>query len=589
MSARPLVFIPAEREIFARREILAPSRWASRHIIVQDGMYAGSPVRMDVSPYMPGILDMYARRGVEEIIVCGSLQIGKTLILYICLGWAMDYRPGTKMLAMPTKETRDRVKKDKLLPLIKASPILRRQLHKARTDNLALKNGANIWLSTAESPSQRASITVQDLYLDEEDLYGASGHGNAVEDFKGRTRSLGARAKILRVSQPKGDSSSSIWTAITTQVDQLYCYEVQCPVCRTHHLPDLANLMVLEGEKDPLVIRRKKLARYSCPTCKWQWSDHIRDLAVAAGRWRPYRYSDERGFEPAERVDGLRAVGFHVPAFLARSVSLSALMAKKMLADATDDPKVKMQFANDELGIPDSPVEMQTDSERLLELRQPWLPPRAVPHGAVALICGIDMQKRGFWYLVRAWMPSLASYIIDYGSLESWDDVYCLAFDTWYPVLAEGGLPGWTRDMAQLPADCLTGELMPIWRAGLDTGGTETEGVFTRTEEAYLWTRQNGQGVVHACKGASHAQTAYVRRVIRERMPHNGKPIPGGLPLYLLDTGNLKTIEFSRLMNPENTQPLRLHAGCDETLAAQVASERLARKGNKLVWEREKG
>lgn len=106
------------------------------------------------------------------------------------------------------------------------------------------------------------------------------------------------------------------------------------------------------------------------------------------------------------------------------------------------------------------PVELQTDVDRLLELRDPHLPPRTVPHGAVALTCGIDVQKRGFWYLVRAWMPTMASYVIDYGYLGSWDDVQALVFDTCYPV--------------QGPDGSDVGERMPIWRACIDSGGTET-------------------------------------------------------------------------------------------------------------------
>ncbi|MDR2051123.1 MAG: phage terminase large subunit family protein [Deltaproteobacteria bacterium] len=607
---RSFRFTRPECELFARREALSPSLWASRNIIVQDGLYAGSPVRMDVSPYLPGILDMYARRGVEEVVVCGSPQTGKTLLLYICLGWAMDYRPGTKMLTMPTKDTRDRVKKEKLVPLLRGSPALRRQIAKVLNDNIALKNGTHIWLSTAESPSQRASITVQDLFLDEEDLYGSSGAGEPVEDFKGRTRSLGGRAKIMRVSQVKGDIGSSIWRALTGGVDQLYCYETRCPACWERHLPDLGNLVVEEGGKDPLSIRRRKLGRYKCPRCGYLWSDYARDLAVSGGGWAPYSYSEERGFEPlppGEEIKEPRAAGFHLPAVLARSVSLSSLAARRILAEASDDATVKMQFANDELGLPYSPVELATDEERLLALRVSWLPPRAVPHGAVALTCGIDVQKRGYWYLVRAWMPSLASYIIDYGSLETWEHVATLIFDTYYPVLApewsgpeEGTKAASARSAGASPAlpgeampstspEMFSGEVMPIWRAALDSGGTETEGVFTRTEEVYMWVRAHGGGVAHACKGASHSQTAYVRRVIRERLPHSGRPIPGHLPLYMLDTGSLKTIDFSRLLNPESSQPLRLHAGCGPDLAAQLSSERQVRRGGKLVWERKGG
>lgn len=574
MGYPALAFTPSERRIFAKREAVSCSAWAARNLIVQDGIYRGSPLRLDVSPYLSGPLDAYSRAGVEEVILCGSLQIGKTLFLYACLGFAMDYRPGTKMLAMPTRPTMERVVDEKLLPLLKGSPALRKLISKARRESISLSDGTAIILAAAESPSQRASITVQDLFLDEEDLYVSGGHSNALEDFKGRTRSYGPWRKVVRACQPKGGEESSIWRGITREADQLYCYEVACPACRQFHLPDLANLVVPGGEEDPKEIRRGKLARYRCPHCKWAWSDHIRDLAVAAGQWRPYRYSPQHGFEPAPAVDAPISVGYHLPAILSRSVSLSELAARRIIAEASDDPEVKRQFCNDDLALPYIPVELKTTSEKLLELREPWLPARTVPHGAVALTCGIDVQKRGFWYLVRAWMPTLASYVIDYGQLAAWEEVYGLLFNTWYPVQASGD-----------EAAAASGEMMEIWRAGIDSGGTETDGVYTRTEEVYNWVRAYGMGRAFACKGASHAQVLPVRRTVRERMPHNGRPIHGGLNLYLLDTGVFKTLDFSRMLNPHSEQPLRFHSEAEPTLTEHLSAEEMVRKNGKLVWQ----
>ena len=505
-------FCEAERRVFARREKLTVSQWAGKYLIVQDGIYRGSPLRLDVSPFLRGPMDAYSRPGVREVVVCGSLQVGKTLLLYACLGWSMDYRPGIKMLAMPTRESRDRVVEKKLRPMLQGSPVLRRMVAKYRRENILLKDGTSIELATAESPSQRASITVQDLFVDEEDLYSRSGDSSPLEDFKGRTRSYGDFAKIIRACQPKGDESSSIWTGITRQVDQLMCYEVVCPACRHQHLMDVDRIVVPDGETDPRLIRSRKLARYRCPHCQYLWSDHARDLAVASGRWRPYVWTGA-AFEPGPDISDARSIGFHLPAVLSRFVSLSDLAARRILA-GSDDPAQQRQYHNDDLGMPWSPVELQTDVDRLLELRDPHLPPRTVPHGAVALTCGIDVQKRGFWYLVRAWMPTMASYVIDYGYLGSWDDVQALVFDTYYPV--------------QGPDGSDVGERMPIWRACIDSGGTETEGVYTRTEEVYMWVRANGCGVVHACKGASRPPAAPVRWVVRERHPHKGRPNPRG-------------------------------------------------------------
>jgi len=249
------------------------------------------------------------------------------------------------------------------------------------------------------------------------------------------------------------------------------------------------------------------------------------------------------------------------------------------------------------LALPYSPVVIKTDSEKLLELREAWLPPLFVPHGAVALTCGVDVQKRDFWYLVRAWMPSLASYVIDYGQLATWDEVHKLIFETAYPVLGADGLPSGMMDVGQARMEredyiyAMTqhahGEVMPIWRAGLDTGGTKEEDkVYTRTEEVYMWVRQYGGNTAFACKGASREQAATVRWVVRERMPHNGRPIPGGLRLFMLDVNNLKSQEFSRLLNPDSKQPTRFHSGADQVLTDQLSAERLVRKGTKHVWER---
>ena len=77
-------FCEAERRVFARREKLTVSQWASKYLIVQDGIYRGSPLRLDVSPFLRGPMDAYSRPGVREVVVCGSLQVGKTLLLYAC-------------------------------------------------------------------------------------------------------------------------------------------------------------------------------------------------------------------------------------------------------------------------------------------------------------------------------------------------------------------------------------------------------------------------------------------------------------------------------------------------------------------------
>jgi len=146
-----------------------------------------------------------------------------------------------------------------------------------------------------------------------------------------------------------------------------------------------------------------------------------------------------------------------------------------------------------------------------------------VPNDAVALTCGIDMQKSNFYFLARAWDKDLTSWLIQYGTLSTWDDVEKFVFDTRYPVQGSTEAKG-------------------IFRAALATGGgVNADDDWTRTEEAYEWLRDNIRGVIFGIKGASKDPFDTVQVKIMDRMPKSRKPIPGGLELRILHTQRLKS------------------------------------------------
>jgi len=131
-------------------------------------------------------------------------------------------------------------------------------------------------------------------------------------------------------------------------------------------------------------------------------------------------------------------------------------------------------------------IVVKSTEARVLNARCELLP-QTVPAEAIALSAGIDMQKLGFWFTVRAWAKDFTSWLIHYGFLPSWEDLDNLLFNTVYPQPAAG------RDLR-------------IWRAGFDTGGGKKYEEMSMTEEAYWWIRQNGAGRgcrVYATKGSS--------------------------------------------------------------------------------------
>ncbi len=553
-------FTAGERDIFRRRPYVPLSVWASENVILKDGPYAGSRFRLDVNPYLQGIMDTWSDPSVEEVDVSGSAQTGKTVIIHSAIAYSVDQRPGPRMLAMQDDDAIAKVMTAKLMPIFKASPVIRGKLGKARASFVTFRDGTALFLASAMSQSQRASISIQDLFLDEEALYKQiAGQGVPVAEFIERTRSYSDKRKILRLSKPIGGEECSIVQALE-ECDEVREYHARCPACSTLQPFTEEGLTTSEKTANPQEVERRKLGRYKCCHCGYLWSDTIRDRAVLHGRWIA-----------AEPVAKPRRVGFHLPAILSKAVSISEVVAAKMRADASDSPAVKQQYDNGIWARPHRQVAVETSQEQILSRIDPDLPPRTVPGDAVALTAGIDVQARGFWFTVLAWRPDMSSALIDYGRLTDWDSVLAL-LDTRYPFEEDSPKHGASLN---------------IWRAGIDSGGTKTGmAVVSRTEEVYSFVRRHGQGRLFACKGASRETYTPVRAVSIDRMPSSKVRIPGGLWLYLLDTNTFKALLFSRLQ-PDASQPFTLHNATDESFALQMTAERQERgKDGKMSWVR---
>ena len=287
-------------------------------------------------------------------------------------------------------------------------------------------------------------------------------------------------------------------------------------------------------------------------------------------------------FNPgAEGIQG-RRLGFWLPAVLSRAVSLSEAAAGQIRADVEADQEKRQAHANGIWALPYVAVTVEPDEQLVLRRRDFDLPARTVPHGAATLTCGIDTQKRGFYYLVEAWMPNMNRYIIDYGRLAEFDDINRLVWETSYPVLDSSGKE--------------SGQFMEIWRAAIDTGGTETDdGVYTRTEEVYEHVRMYGFERLHAAKGASRAMPTAVRWTVLDKLPSRQTRIPGGLMLYMVDTSKIKGKIFGALMDEEARRTIGVYGydpgaedqtGLHDDLAEQLCAERQVRTASgKLVWE----
>ncbi|VFQ43494.1 terminase gpA endonuclease subunit [Desulfoluna butyratoxydans] len=564
-----VVFTEAERSVFKPKEKVTVSQWAEKHRWVAKGPAQGLWTN-DLTPYLVEPMDAWNKPWVQKILLCFAPQTGKTQVAINCMCYAADQDPDPAMYVMPDEKVLKRISRRQIIPAFKGSPrtasLLSKKADDVSTYAINFTNGMDLMMAWATSPAVMASESVRYLFFDEPGKY-PEFSGKEADPFslgEVRTNAYPYTKKILYFSTPAkhGGAFSRI---MEKGVDLWYHYEALCPFCGTYQKMEFGSIHWPKGSQaDPRTVVRKKSARYTCTHCPIEWDDMDRNRAVQEGRWVPEKEVDRPIF-----------VGYHLPSWYSPFVSLSDVA--EAFLEGLDDPKQMVAFDTQHKAVSHRPI-MATTSESELLAHKTDIPPGIVPKEAIALTCGIDMQKSNFYFVVRAWDEGLTSWLIQYGTLSDWDDVENLVFNTRYPVQG-------------------TTETKGIFRAALDTGGgINADDDWSRTQEAYEWLRDNSRGVIFGIKGASKEPFDTVQVKIMDRMPKSRKPIPGGLELRLLHTQRLKSLLHSRLQRKEadpetgrkeQNQRFYLHSETGPDYAKQFLAEekRWDQKGKKFHWE----
>jgi phage terminase large subunit GpA-like protein len=562
-----LRFSAAERKIFRKRRKIPVSRWTEQHRVVTMSVLPG---RWDnsVTPYLAGIMDASFFPSVREIDICAAPQTGKSEAVNNCIGYAVDRAPGPAIMVYPDEKLSDENSEDRIQAMITSSRRLRSYMT-GIADDLSKKRinlrHMPIYFGWARSASTLSNKPCRYAVNDEVDKYPETSgkrETGPIQLTKGRLTTYLGQEKHWIISSPSIEAGP-IWRAfLTAQVR--FEYRVICPACGTLQLMEFGQIKWAhktepdaDGKchsEDPGTIEAENLAWYECPHCLKEWRDYDRDLAVRRGRWQDRETGMElfdylRNHEPA-------IIAFHIPSWISRFVPLAKPVAS-FLRGQNDLTEFK-DFHNKHAALPWKQIIVTTTRDRILTARCD-LPPQTVPQDAVALTAGIDRQKYGFWFVVRAWARDYTSWLIHYGYLRIWEEVEELLFAKYYPV----------RN---------TDRQVPIWRAAIDIGGSEGESGLSMTEETYWWLRYNavGRGCrVWGSKGSSRPLAGKINiGKPRDRTP-GGKPIPGGLQIISLDTDKLKDAFHYRLNQAIENLPRAayLHAETGRDYAAQILAE----------------
>ena len=575
----------SEYEILTARpkDKLSVSQWAEQKRILTNAAIRG-PYQVSMVPTLAPIMDAVASPDVETIVLAKSAQIGGTDAMLNVLGYFIDQDPSSIMLVLADEDTAiQEMSRRRVQPMFLDSPELQHLPDRDQWTKreLGFINGGRLTFGWASSVARLASRPFRIVCCDEIDKSGyevTTNEGDAIGLAKERTNTF-ANRKILLLSTPTLETGRI--TRELASCDVVYDWHVPCPHCGQmqplrwsikyasgcqegqYRAEDgtwrPVGQVVWDGGRE---ASREQIeaAAYQCGECGCLWSTVEKNYAVQQGRMVPR----------SEMPEHARKVGFHVNRLysLFPGGRLENLVAEWIDAVKSGDLKQIQGFVNSSLAEPWKQTTVEASESAILGARVD-LPPRTLPQEAIALTCGIDNQRYGFWFVVRAWSKDWTSWLIDYGFLATWDDVEALLFETEYHSQDES-------------------KRLSIWRAGIDTGGGQFDEGMSMTEEVYWWLRQNGWGRgcrVWGTKGSSQALAGKLSAGKPLDKTPSGRPIPGGLQIISLDTNKLKDTYHWRLLQATEhegaPQSAYLHADTGEDYARQIRAEekQLDRRG----------
>lgn len=376
-------------------KVLAPppkltvSEWADRYRkLSPESSSEPGQWRTDRAPYQREIMNAVNDPGVETVVVMSSAQVGKTEILNNIIGYFIDYDPSPILLMMPTLDLAQSYSKDRLAPMIRDTPALRRKVKDPKSrdsDNTLLHKkfpGGHITLVGANSPSGLSSRPIRIVLADEVDRFpfSSGSEGDPLSLAAKRTKTFWNRKKVY-VSTPTIKDASRIEAEYEDSTMEQWC--LPCPSC---------------GHYQPLAWAQIRFedVTMECVKCKERHTEF--EWKEQEGKWIP------RKEHPNKR-------GFHLNALASPWERWENIIADFKEAKAKG-PEVMKVWVNTTLGETWEDHSDNTDEETLLKRRERYN--AELPDGVLVLTAGVDVQDDRLEVEVVGWGVGKESWGIEY-------------------------------------------------------------------------------------------------------------------------------------------------------------------------------
>ena len=524
----------------APEQPLSVSAWADDHRFLSSTASAEpGRWRTDRAPYLREIMDALSpASSTERVVVMSGAQIGKTECGNNWIGYVIHRCPGPMLMVQPTVEIAKRVSKQRIAPMIEATPVLRERVAESRArdsgNTVQVKefDGGLLIITGANSGAGLRSMPIRFLFMDEVDEYpgDVDGQGDPVALAEKRTATF-SRRKVLLTSTPTIKGISRIEREFLSSDQRRYF--VPCPACG--HLDymtwrDPAHHRIEWEENQP------ETAHLVCGSCGERIEERHKPEMLARGQWRSTAAGDGR------------TAGFHLSALYSPLGWKSWARCAEEFTQAKEDPFRLKTWVNTVLG--------ETWEERGDSVAPGSLKARLeryeaeVPVGVGVLVAAVDVQGDRLEVVVKGYGAGEESWLIAFTQLHGDPATEAIWFEL--------------DRFLQQEFDHVSGQKLKVECVVVDSGGAHTEHV-------YRFTNARLNRRVFPIKGGTLTGKPLVERPSN----HNRYRVP--LFVLCVDTG--KDLVFSRL-RIASLGPgfIHLPEWVDEEYLAQLTAEKAIRR-----------
>lgn len=382
-------------------EPLTVTQWADKYRILPETSTAPGPYDSSVTPYARRPQDCMADPDISMVVLCWAAQSTKSTCIENALAYRIVRQPRPMMIVQPKIEHAEGWAKERLVPMILATPVLRERvrLGKASDSTLRYKRfaGGFIFVASAASATELASRSTPDIMLDEVDRFEVIlGEGNPVEITMRRQGASDVGVAII-TSTPRDAETTMIWPYLEDGTFEYY--HVPCPHCGV--------LQPLKWEQLKWNPGAPRTAEYCCVHCgalidEREKRGMLRDEVLGGtARWVPSN-------------PGARYPSFHLNALYSPFGKTSWAVLAEHWTRAQGKPADLQVFVNTCLAELWEEKGDSLSPDALTQRLEPF-EEGIVPAGVGVLTLGTDVQANRIEWSVWGWGAGLESWLVDHG------------------------------------------------------------------------------------------------------------------------------------------------------------------------------